>query len=195
MWRGGLGKVYRFPALSYAGASLTRPCCRFHTPLIEPDVRIRLSEKGSRCRPRKVARPGGKADEAQHFWQRVLRKPLGPWPVQFVLGTQPLTQPLAGVLLHRPIGIADWAPDRSSWPTQSSAVEFRYHYLLVQQSLIPSGRLANRLADADHPLLRGNRTDVRAPCLRGIASTKRIPQKVEFLFRQFTDSRLVHGRC
>jgi len=38
VWRGGLGKVYRFPALSYAGASLTRPCCRFHTPLIEPDV-------------------------------------------------------------------------------------------------------------------------------------------------------------
>jgi hypothetical protein len=32
--RGGLGKVYRLPALSYAGASLTRPCFRFHTPLI-----------------------------------------------------------------------------------------------------------------------------------------------------------------
>jgi hypothetical protein len=26
VWRGGLGRVYRFPALSYAGASLTRPC-------------------------------------------------------------------------------------------------------------------------------------------------------------------------
>ena len=40
VWRGVLGKVYRLPALSYAGASLTRPCFRFHTPLIEPDVRI-----------------------------------------------------------------------------------------------------------------------------------------------------------
>ena len=40
MWRGGLGKVYRLPALSYAGASLTRTCFRFHTPLIEPDVRV-----------------------------------------------------------------------------------------------------------------------------------------------------------
>jgi hypothetical protein len=26
VWRGGLGKVYRLPALSYAGASLTLPC-------------------------------------------------------------------------------------------------------------------------------------------------------------------------
>ena len=48
VWRGGLGGTYRLPALSFAGASLAPPCCRFHTPLIEPDVRIcriRLSEK------------------------------------------------------------------------------------------------------------------------------------------------------
>jgi hypothetical protein len=58
---------------------------------------------------------------------------------------------------------------------------------LIQQSLLPSSHFANRLADADHPLLRGNRTQVRAPCLRRIAPTKRVPQKVEFLFRQFAD--------
>ena len=48
MWRGGLGAAYLLPALSSAGASLASPCFRFHTPLIEPDVRIcriRLSEK------------------------------------------------------------------------------------------------------------------------------------------------------
>jgi hypothetical protein len=46
VWRGGLGGTYRLPALSFAGASLFPPCFRFHTPLIEPDVRIcRLSEK------------------------------------------------------------------------------------------------------------------------------------------------------
>jgi len=48
VWRGGLGGAYRLPALSSAGASLASPCFRFHTPLIEPDVRIcriRLSEK------------------------------------------------------------------------------------------------------------------------------------------------------
>jgi hypothetical protein len=48
VWRGGLGGAYRLPTLSSAGASLAPPCFRFHTPLIEPDVRIcriRLSEK------------------------------------------------------------------------------------------------------------------------------------------------------
>ena len=49
MWRGGVGGTYLLPALSSAGASLAPPCCRFHTPLIEPDVRIcriRLSDQG-----------------------------------------------------------------------------------------------------------------------------------------------------
>jgi hypothetical protein len=48
VWRGGLGAAYRLPTLSSVGASLASPCFRFHTPLIEPDVRIcriRLSEK------------------------------------------------------------------------------------------------------------------------------------------------------
>src|ERR1700739_4974518 len=69
MRRGGVGTAYRLPALSSAGASLASPCFRFHIPLIEPDGRIsrfRLSEKGSRCRPREMARPPAKADETQH---------------------------------------------------------------------------------------------------------------------------------
>jgi hypothetical protein len=60
MWRGGVGAAYLLPALSSAGASIASPCFRFHIPLIEPDMRIsrfRLSEKGSRCRPREIARP------------------------------------------------------------------------------------------------------------------------------------------
>ena len=69
-----------------------------------------LPEKGSRGRPREIARPLGKADEAQHFMQRCLRKPLGCRPHQFVLGTQTLQQPLASVLLHRPIGFASGIP-------------------------------------------------------------------------------------
>jgi hypothetical protein len=72
MWRGGVGAACLLPALSFAGASLASPCCRFHIPLIEPDgpiSGIRLSEKVSRCRPREIARPLGKADETQHFVQ------------------------------------------------------------------------------------------------------------------------------
>jgi hypothetical protein len=48
MWRGGLGGTYRWPTLSSVGASLAPPCFPFHTPLIEPDVRIgriRLAER------------------------------------------------------------------------------------------------------------------------------------------------------
>src|SRR5713101_6237417 len=48
VWRGGVGGTYLLPTLSSVGASLAPPCFRFHTPLIEPDVRIcriRLSEK------------------------------------------------------------------------------------------------------------------------------------------------------
>jgi len=56
-WRGGLGGAYRWPALSFAGASLAAPCFRFHFRLIEPDVRIsriRLSDMGSHAvRPRR----------------------------------------------------------------------------------------------------------------------------------------------
>jgi hypothetical protein len=37
MWRGGVGAVYRLPALSSAGASLAAPCFRFHIPLIESE--------------------------------------------------------------------------------------------------------------------------------------------------------------
>ena len=48
MWRGGLDGAYPLPTLSSVGASLAPPCFRFHTPLIETDVRIcriRLSEQ------------------------------------------------------------------------------------------------------------------------------------------------------
>src|SRR3984885_7619437 len=46
-----LGWAYPFPPLPSRGALVARPWLRFHTPLIEPDVRIsriRLSDKTSR---------------------------------------------------------------------------------------------------------------------------------------------------
>jgi hypothetical protein len=35
-----------------------------------------------------------------------------------------------------------------------------YHHVMVQRESIPSSRLAHRLADADHPLLRGSCAEV-----------------------------------
>jgi len=53
MWRGGLGWTYPL-AGTFVSRCLTSPATlRFHTPLIEPDVRlsrIRLSDKVSRVR-------------------------------------------------------------------------------------------------------------------------------------------------
>ena len=40
VWRGGLGGAYRLPTISLVGASLSPPCFRFHSPLIESDVRV-----------------------------------------------------------------------------------------------------------------------------------------------------------
>jgi hypothetical protein len=57
VWLGGLDGAYLL-ADSFVCRCLTSPVMpRFHTSLIEPDrrvSRIRLSEKGSRVRPRKV---------------------------------------------------------------------------------------------------------------------------------------------
>ena len=51
LWSRGVARWFRWSlsvADSFVGRCLTPPCFRFHTPLIEPDVRIcriRLSEK------------------------------------------------------------------------------------------------------------------------------------------------------
>ena len=57
MWRGGLRFSLLLPPLSFDGASIAQPSLRFHILLIKPDrqiSRIRLSDKTSRLRTRKV---------------------------------------------------------------------------------------------------------------------------------------------
>jgi len=97
-WSRGVTRWFRW-SLSVADPfvcrCLTNPILlRFHTPLIEPDrriSRIRLSEKGSRFRPRKAASPRGKADQAEHIMEIRVQKMSSRPPVHFVLGAQPLT--------------------------------------------------------------------------------------------------------
>ncbi len=63
-----VGSAYLLPPLSFGGASLAEPLLRFHTPLIEPDVRIsriRLSDKTSRLHPRHVVAKPGQAYEPE----------------------------------------------------------------------------------------------------------------------------------
>ena len=52
-----LGSGCLLPPLSSGGAQVPAPSLRFHTPLIEPDMRIsriRLSDKTSRFHPRRA---------------------------------------------------------------------------------------------------------------------------------------------
>ena len=66
MWRGGLG-----------GPIYSRSVLRFHIPLIEPDVRIsriRLSDKDSCVRPRKVARLLFQPGQAQRIVEDLVRE-------------------------------------------------------------------------------------------------------------------------
>ena len=106
MWRGDGRLAYLFPPLSFGGASLAQPWFRFHIPLIEPDVqisRIRLSDKGSRFRPRLAASARGQADQAKMAVQ--VREWIGPAPSfpDLVLVTQPPAQPHRGVIVECPI--------------------------------------------------------------------------------------------
>ncbi len=58
VWRGGVGQAYLWSDPFGCRCLTSMPLLRFHTPLIEPDVRfsrIRLSDKDSRVRPREAA--------------------------------------------------------------------------------------------------------------------------------------------
>src|SRR4051812_17898987 len=101
-----VGWAYLFPPLSSGGASLAQPWLRFHIPLIEPDVqisRIRLSDKGSRLRPRLAAPARGQAYQAKMAVQ--VREWIAPAPSSpdLVLETQPPAQPHRCVVVESAI--------------------------------------------------------------------------------------------
>src|SRR5262249_47550744 len=61
----------------------------------------------------------------------------------------------------------------------------------VPRGLITPSHLTNLRTDALHPFLRRSSPNMGPPRLRRIAATKRVPQKVELLFRQTADPRLL----
>src|SRR5665213_1671052 len=145
---------------------------RFHTPLIEPDgrySRIRLSEETSRFRPQKAARPLRKPNKTKRIVQGFVRKSPGRRPCHFVFGTQPLTQPLAGMSFHCPIGFADRSKTEVIGPTVHHLVEFPHHRLMIRLGSISSRFATDRLTDADHSLLGRNRAQI--PAARGVVDT------------------------
>src|ERR1700677_4895681 len=131
VWRGiALGRACLFPPLSSGGALVARPWLRFHTPLIEPNLRIariRLSDKTSRLRPRHVVpKPGQTYEPEVPVEVREWIAPASSSP-DFVLGAQPPAQPHRCISVERPIRFSEttvsklvvdagqaaaWYPDR-----------------------------------------------------------------------------------
>ena len=129
----------------------------FLFPLIEPNrrvSRIRLSEKVSRDRPRKAGGPRTKLDEPKLLMQGSFRISFGCRPPHLVLGTQPLPQPSTSMSFYSSVGFADWSKTEIIRPSNHHSIECRYHCFLGQKGLVPSGLVADRLADALHPFLR-----------------------------------------
>jgi hypothetical protein len=153
---------------------------RFHTPLIEPDgryLRIRLSEETSRFRPRKAARPLRKPNKTKRIVQDFVRKPPGRRPCLFLFGTQPLTQPLAGMSFHGLIGFADRSKTEVIGPTVHHLIEFPHHRLMIRLGSISSRFATDRITDADHSLLSRNRAQIGPSRLCRVAAAKRVPKK------------------
>jgi hypothetical protein len=109
-WRGGLGVAYRLPTLSSAGASLALPCSVSTLPLIKPDVRfsrIRLSDKDSCFRPRDIAITQAELSKSELVMQVLVGKACVIPTPQLVLSSQPLTDPLPGVVIDPSVGFID----------------------------------------------------------------------------------------
>ena len=114
--------------------------------LIEPDMqisRIRLSDKTSRLRPRHVAPKPGQTYELELLVE--VREWIAPAPAppDFVLGAQPPAQPHSGVVVERPIRVADRAYVEVVRPSAQHAVQ------LVHQlcGLLPCPRSIGQRVD------------------------------------------------
>jgi hypothetical protein len=75
-----VGTSQLLPPLSSGGVAIEAPWLRFQSPLVEPDVRvrIRLSDRVSGHRSRKVGRHGGELDESQRVVEVLVREATSP---------------------------------------------------------------------------------------------------------------------
>jgi hypothetical protein len=95
------------------------------TTLIEPDwqiSRIRLSEKGSRCCPRKAGGSFRKPNQSKPVVQELVGVPFGTGSLPLMFGAQPLTKPAASVFVHYAISFADRAQAEVVGPADALSV-------------------------------------------------------------------------
>ena len=122
--------------------------------------------------------------------QGLLGKPRIPSSPLVVFDTQPLAKPPARMLFHGSVGVTDRTQAEVVRPTINLPVERRYQRCRILLGLTPAGHLADRLTQTLHSLLGWSGAPIGPPRLRRVASTKRVAQKVELVFRQLTDPRL-----
>ena len=144
---------------------------RFHIPLIKPDVRvsrIRLSDRRSRVRPRKVARPLRQPDEVERLVQVRIGEACGSPTLHLMLPSQPLAQPAGRVSIHGPVGFAHRAEAEVVGPPAEPVVDTPYLHLgvdeqpsalsqladLATQSLDPSSAAAHAVCNAAVPFAK-----------------------------------------
>lgn len=193
MWRGGVGLVYLFPALSSAGASFNPTVLRFHIPLIEPDgrySRIRLSEETSRFRPREVGGSLSEFDQAIFGMKDFIRVPSDSSCPHLMLCAQPPAKPASRMLIDGSIGFTDRAKTEVVRPAKQLSVDRLYLCLCFLLSTLKPRGLADFSTDALHSFLRRCGAQIGFARLRRVASADAIPQKIEALFRQAADPRL-----
>src|SRR5713101_7340990 len=94
------------------------------------------------------------------------------------------------MLLHGSVGVTDRTQAEVVSPTINLPVERCYQRCRILLGLTPASHLADRLTQTLHSFLRGSGAPIDPPRPRRVASTKRIPKKIELLFRQSTDPRL-----
>src|ERR1700757_2757305 len=94
------------------------------------------------------------------------------------------------MFLHGSVGLTDRPQTEVVRPTINLSIERCYQRCRILLGLTPSGHLADRLTQTLHSLLRWSGAPIGPPRLRRVASTKRIPEKIELVFRQSTDPRL-----
>ena len=153
---------------------------RFHSPLIEPDgriSRIRLSDKNSRLRPRKVSRSITQANEAEFVMQPRVGESCRPATVQLVLPPKPLAEPMPRVAVNGSIGRAHGPKTEVVRPTQKLPVQFRHPVLDCRPQPTAAGQLVDLGLEAVDLLRRRLRTDVRPTRPRRVTSSDRVIQE------------------
>ena len=113
-----------------------------------------------------------------------------PAPLHLELRAQPLTDPLANVLVDVAIGFAERADAEIVAPTAKLAVDPTNLLIHVQPGRLPSRHLMDRVTESAHFLPRRSSPKVGVPRPRIVVPTQGITQKIKRLIRQAAEPRL-----